>query len=367
MAKQSAECDALCFFLPAFFQAQFIAALLILVRRQSLVSKSMRILVLVACLLCSCVRAQAPSDSPAAPTLDTVLVTGEQPGPGLWKVSKDDHVLWILGTQAPLPKKMSWRAQEVEKTIAQSQEVLADASAEVDIGFFRALTLLPSIMGARKNDEGGKLKNILPADLYARWSTLKARYIGRDSGVERLRPMFAARELYEKAIDKAGLSNRNDVWRTVEKAARQNRVPIQTPAVKIPLDDPKQAIRDFKSTAGQLDIACLAATITRLETDLDAMRQRANAWAVGDLDALKNLPYPDQRAACVAAVASNPNLREHMEEARARVDSEWLAAAEKALAQNRSTFAVLPIAELVKPDGRLAALRARGYAIELPE
>ncbi|MDR3386608.1 MAG: TraB/GumN family protein [Rudaea sp.] len=327
----------------------------------------MRLFAFVACLLGCVANAQVPTESPAMPTLDTVLVTGEQPGPGLWKVSRSDHVLWILGTQTPLPRKMRWRAQEVEATIAQSQEVLADASAKVDIGFFRALTLLPSIMGARKNEEGGKLRDILPADLYTRWSALKAKYIGRDNGVERLRPMFAARELYEKAIDKSGLSGRNEVWRMVEKAARKNRVPIQTPEVKIPLDDPKQAIRDFKSTTGELDVACLAATITRLETDLDAMRQRANAWAIGDLDALKNLPYPDQRVVCLAAVSSNPNLREHIDEARARIDATWLAAAEKALAENRSTFAVLPIAELVKSDGRLAALQARGYAIQAPE
>lgn len=331
----------------------------------------MRMFALAVCLACSSANAQTPSDAHAepqgTPTLDTVLVTGEQPGPGLWKVSRDDHVLWILGTQAPLPKKMNWRAGEVEKTIAQSQQVLADASAEFDIGFFRALTLLPSIMSARKNDEGGKLKNILPAELYTRWSALKAKYIGRDSGVERLRPMLAAHELYAKAIDKSGLSGRNDVWRVIETTAKANHVRITTPQVKIPLDDPKQAIRDFKSTAGELDIACLAITITRLETDLDAMRQRANAWAVGDLLALKNLPYPDQRAACLAAVASNANLRDHIGEAQTRINQGWLAAAEKALAENRSTFAVLPIAELVKPDGRLAALRARGYAVETPE
>src|SRR5579863_8429293 len=112
---------------------------------------------------------QAQADPP---TLDTVLVTGEQPGPGLWKVTGGDHVLWILGTQLPLPKKMTWRAQEVEKTIAQSQEVLADAAVKVDIGFFRMLTLLPSLLSAKKNEQGAKLQDVLPAELYARWLAL---------------------------------------------------------------------------------------------------------------------------------------------------------------------------------------------------
>lgn len=326
------------------------------------------------CLLLISIGAHAQSDAPPittapteAPTLDPVLVTGEQPGPGLWKVSKGEHVLWILGTQAPLPKQLSWRAQEVEKTIAQSQEVLADASAKVDIGFFRMLTLLPSLIGAKKNADGAKLQDVLPADLYTRWLTLKARYIGRDGGVERLRPMLAAIELYKKAISKSGLTNKNSIWPIIEVAAKKNHVHITTIEVKIAVDDPKQAINDFKSTAGDLDAKCLATTITRLETDLDAMRQRANAWAVGDLQALHNLPYPDQRAACMAAVASNPRLAEQMVQAQQQIDIQWLAAAERSLQQNASTFAVLPISELLKTNGRLEQLRSRGYTIEEPQ
>ena len=29
---------------------------------------------------------------------ETILVAGQRPGPGLWKVSKGDHVLWVFGT-----------------------------------------------------------------------------------------------------------------------------------------------------------------------------------------------------------------------------------------------------------------------------
>ena len=41
---------------------------------------------------------------------ETILVAGQRPGPGLWKVSKGDHVLWVFGTYSPLPKKMEWRS-----------------------------------------------------------------------------------------------------------------------------------------------------------------------------------------------------------------------------------------------------------------
>jgi len=300
-------------------------------------------------------------------TLDTVLVTGEQPGPGLWKVSKGEHVLWILGAQYPLPKKMVWHGREVEQTIAQSQAVLADASAKLDVGFFRALTLVPAVLGARKNADGARLKDILPPNLYVRWLALKAKYIGRDSGVEKLRPMLAANELYDKALDRSGLARGREIWKTVEKTARRAHVRIIEPEVKIAVDDPKQALQDFRSTAGKLDVECLEATMRRLETDLDAMRLRANAWAVGDIDALRRLPYPDQRDTCKAALESNAELRQRMDAALTEINAAWIAAAEQALEQNSSTLAVLPMTELLKPDGRLAMLAARGYTVEPPE
>ena len=313
----------------------------------------------------------AETDSPAAAqttqTLDAVLVTGEQPGPGLWKITKGDHVLWILGTQQPLPKDFTWRAAEVEKIIAQSQQVLSDADVGVHVGFFRSIFLLPSVLGAKKNGDGKTLHDVLPPELYARWLALKQKYIGRDNGVERLRPMLAANELYKKAIKKSGLTPSNLAQDVVDFYAKKYKVPVETPHVKLEIEDPKQAIADFESTAGSLDVACLERTIARLETDLGAMRARANAWAIGDLEALKNLPYPDQRAACIAAVSSNPRLAEQLRQARQRVDGDWVAAADAALARNMSTLAVLPIAELLRPDGRLAQLRAKGYAIEDPQ
>jgi uncharacterized protein YbaP (TraB family) len=335
---------------------------------------------LAACLSFATAVAVAQDGAPAAPatppapetpadttTLETVLVTGEQPGPGLWKVSRGDHVLWILGAQYPLPKNMTWRGRDVEQTIAQSQVVIADATPKLELNFFHKLTLLPAVYGARKNEDGATLQQILPAELYARWQVLKAKYIGNDSGVERLRPMVAANELYDKALAKTGLARSGLIWDTVRGVAKKNRVRIVEPLASIPLEDPRQTIRDFKATTGNLDIDCLSATMTRLETDLGAMRDRANAWAVGDIDALRKLPSPSQQEACRAAVSSNPRLREQLEAGMARMDQAWLAAAEQALRDNASTFAILPMDELLRTDRRLAMLESRGYTVEPPE
>ncbi len=140
--------------------------------------------------------------------METLLVSGEQPGPGLWKVSRGDHVLWILGGSGPLPKDMVWKSSEVERRVAESQEVLymGFANVGVDIGMLRALTLLPTMLKAAKNPDGAKLKDVLPPATYAKWSVLKEKYIGKGDGVEKWRPTFALGQLRGEAFQKSGLS-----------------------------------------------------------------------------------------------------------------------------------------------------------------
>ena len=73
------------------------------------------------------------------------------------------------------------------------------------------------------------MKDVLsPAD-YERWTVLKAKYIGRDNGVERKRPMLAAQELNKRAMEKLGLVGNNMVWDKVEATAKKDHVRIVEP------------------------------------------------------------------------------------------------------------------------------------------
>ena len=74
---------------------------------------------------------------------DTVLVVGQRPGPGMWKISKGDHVLWVFGTYSPLPVKMQWRSQQVEAIIAQSQLYLSPPTLGASVGVWGGLKMLP--------------------------------------------------------------------------------------------------------------------------------------------------------------------------------------------------------------------------------
>ena len=312
---------------------------------------------------------ETPAPEAATVQLETIAVTGTQPGPGLWKVSKGEHVLWILGTSSPLPRDIQWRSQELEARIAEAQEVLTatEIRLQTDAGILGTLALLPSLIGVRNNPNHASLSDVVPADLYARWVPLKRKYIGLGNRVEKWRPIFAAMELYGAALDKNRLTGTDYVRKTVVNVAKRAHVPVTTPKFELVIDRPRDAIREFKIDAVD-DTACFRTMLERIDTDLSSMTARANAWATGDIAALRNLPQSDGMAICAAAVSESRIARERgITDLPERVAQAWLDAASAALERNSSTVAVLPMRQLLATDGMLSRLKALGCTIEAPD
>jgi uncharacterized protein YbaP (TraB family) len=245
--------------------------------------------------------------------------------------------------------------------------VIAPPTMRADVdGPLGGITLLPSLIGLRNNPNGERLRDVLPPDLYARWLPLKERYLGGDDDVEKWRPIFAAGALYMKALRKSGLEPSLVVWPAVEKRARKAKVKVTTPEVRVTVEKPREAIKDFKQ-APLADIDCFAKTIERLETDLDLMRVRANAWATGDVARLRELAPVDNASACIAVVMNAQLMQDRgYTDWPERLAAAWIEATEAALARNASTVAVLSTDQILKPDGFLAQLRAKGYVVEDP-
>jgi uncharacterized protein YbaP (TraB family) len=305
---------------------------------------------------------------PAITDLAPMTVSGVQPGPGLWKVSRDGHTLWVLGTLAPLPKKMEWRSQDVEQAVAQSQELLLPPTLSLDTGrgMFRNLFLIPALLKARKNPDGKTLQDIVPADQYARWRVLKARYIGNDRGVEQWRPIFAATELYTVAMKRSGLTMDNMVRSEVEKLAKRSKLAITEATSTVHLDDPKAVIQEFRRT-GLEDQTCFARTLEVIDREIDTMRDQANAWAVGDVDVLRHSPQASQYAACQAAISESTIARKFgVGNLRQQSLDLWLQKATTALSKNTSTVGLLPIGLVLGRDNLMDALKARGYTVQAP-
>lgn len=327
-----------------------------------------RYLVLLS-LLAGGVAPAAAQSTDAVAELEPIVVSGVQPGPGLWKVSKDGHVLWVLGVLSPVPKDMQWQTAEVAERIGESRQVLdmPNAAFDANIGFFGRIALAPSLVGVRNNPDRRKLADVVPEAQYARWSVLKQKYIGRSGKVEKWRPLFAAMELYKHAIESIGLRSSREVVRTVRGIAESAGVELVPVKLEIGIDDPKAAVKQFKKST-LADLECFDMTLDRIEGDLGLMARRANAWATGDLDALRSLPYKDQMRSCMDAALSAEVLRDRgIGDLDERVERIWVDAAKAAIARNDSSFAMLPMDRVVAADGFVARLAAQGYVVEAPD
>src|SRR6201991_426942 len=76
-------------------------------------------------------RAQTPPPSADIPTLEAVTVSGEQPGPGLWRATRNGHTLLILGSLTPVPQKMTWKTSEIDEALAHSGALLVTPRVQI--------------------------------------------------------------------------------------------------------------------------------------------------------------------------------------------------------------------------------------------
>lgn len=311
------------------------------------------------------VQAGVPADG--IRTEAAVIVTGEQPGPGLWLVRKGTHDLWILGTVNPLPAGMQLQTKQIDEVIANAQEVMYAPSISVgsDISKFRALLLLPSLIGVKNNPGGKRLSDVLPERTYVRWSAFRDRFLDRDA--DKLRPAFAADALWKAAIKRSGMSGTDVAKSAVAAAVERHHPKVTLVKQTIKLTDPKTTLKQFKASDLE-DHACLERTLDRLGQDMETLRNRANAWATGDIAAIRAIPLTDQYQACMEAITeSGVGRKLGMGDVASRLQLEWQARAEAALDANATTFAVLPMRDLLRAGGVVDTFKAKGFTVLAPD
>jgi uncharacterized protein YbaP (TraB family) len=313
-------------------------------------------------MLLGCIAVHAQTPAMDEPTMEEITVTGELPGPGLWVIRNGERSLYLLGTLSPLPKDLQWRSRELEQVLSRAQMLIpsrGDVSA--DVGPLKAIGLYFRYRSLRNNPKNATLEEILNPELFEQFETLRQKYAPRERSLLDRRPVLAAGELWREAIEDSGLSLRNQVNRRVEKLAEENDVPIVRPRLRV--DDVRATLDEVAKIPISAEIDCMQATLNRLESDLKEARARAEAWAVGDIAALRISAVAAQQEVCWSALLASPKMAALREE----FDQAWMSTAVLALEGQMTTLAVVPIFEILKPNGILAQLRTRGYTIEEPE
>jgi uncharacterized protein YbaP (TraB family) len=305
-------------------------------------------------------RGVAQPAPPPSPPVDEMTVIGRYPGPPMWKVTAGAHSLWIFGSLSPLPKGLVWDSDNVERLIERSQTVIGPMRISAfTLNPFKVIGLIRQARRLSKNPDDAELADMLPPELYARYRALHERYTPRDKKSDEMRPTLAALRLYGAALDDAGLTNDEQVGDEIRRLARRSDAERSRPTVEA---DPEAVLDSLGEISPADEIECFGTVMASIETDLDAMKARANAWALGDVEALSRFDYPDAQGDCLAVLFTVGGFQK----LRADLYAEWLREADAALAMHETAFATLPLRELFAADGLLAQLAAKGYTITRP-
>jgi len=146
------------------------------------------------------------------------------------------------------------------------------------------------------------------------------------------------------------------VWRRIYQLAQERGVPVRPQNY-----DTRLVAGEWRrtSSARKNGVKYLAETMDRLSSDIRDARSRANAWATGDISALQALIEQDASYARSRAYGWPFLSDEDVQRLHQEAENQLLAAIERAINRNETTFAALPIHLLLGEQGVIARLRLR--------
>ena len=277
----------------------------------------------------------------------------ERPGPALWHLTRGDSEVWVLGMVGAMPEDLDWNKQYLAELLDGSRAILMPPKADIaltDIAWF--LIWHGSELSLPR---GRTLEESLPADLRARFVAVRDTVSDDADGYRTDIPIRAALRLQQDLRDKADLSFR-EPRRTIENLAARKRIP-RAPVTNFAAMD---AVREVLKLTPSQQHTCLAQALEDVTWALGHADTAARAWAVGDIKTVK-AHYSEWRLGnCVmAAVQKFSNIDE-------RNIAEYVSAIDAALDKPGKTIVLIYMGPLLRKNGVLERLQARGIAIEAP-
>jgi uncharacterized protein YbaP (TraB family) len=205
---------------------------------------------------------------------------------------------------------------------------------------------------------GKRLRDVLPADLHARFAVQRAKFTTDASKWERFRPLIAAAFLQQDAFHSVGLSGRLDIGASMRTLAKKHHVRVE----EIKIAGVSDVLEALKTLPPATENACFQASLVTTESGLPRLVDRAQAWANGDVERIEKLPEPPELDACRAALDSSAGSAGVI----ALMRRTWLGVLEKYLQGGGVTVAVVNIDLMLEHGGLLDELRAKGYQVEAP-
>jgi uncharacterized protein YbaP (TraB family) len=244
----------------------------------------------------------------------------------------------------------------VESVLESTSQVLVQKPLEISIP--RILWMLIADRKFLMVGGGKRLKDVLPPELHNRFAAQRSN-VGEDADKwERYRPIIAAAFLQQAAFHQVNLSMRLDLGAALRVLAKKHGVRIE----EIKVAGVSDMLEALKSMPAATERTCVEASLTTIESGLPRLVDRAQAWAVGNVERIENLPELKDVDACRTALDAGKGALDVI----SRIRQTWLENIAKYLRSAGTTIAVVNLDMLLERGGVLDQLRAKGYEIDAP-
>jgi hypothetical protein len=284
--------------------------------------------------------------------VETVEVT-EPPGPAVWRISKGDSEVWILGTVGAMPKDLAWNRKYLSDLVDGAHAVLMPPRPS--IGLLEGAWFLITNGGKLSLPRGQSLEAILPEPLRQHFLAIRTQ-LGESEGRYRTdSPLRAIWRIRSDFLDKNHLEGR-EPGAAIRDIASSKHVPVKPVSRYEVLD----AAREALNLPYPQQETCLAEALEDIDRMSLNAAPAAHAWAVGDVKTVKAHYAPNRLDDCVIAqVHKVADIDEHS-------IADFTGAVAEALNQPGKSVAVIDMGRLLRKNGVLDRLAARGLSIEGP-
>jgi uncharacterized protein YbaP (TraB family) len=273
------------------------------------------------------------------------------PGPALWRVTRGDSEVMILGSLKPLPHLLVWDTTRIANALDGATALLVPPEPKFSVLDSVSLFFNRGLFEMR----GETLSQALPPQERARYEHVLALIHAKPDKYEHLKPAVAGGMLIGDWRRAAGLSEAKPIS-TVEKLAEADHVPIR----HIGDFDPAPFARTLAQMSPSANLACFDAAMDDIDRESARAPANAKAWANADLKAIGQSYTISVFDRCLMQSPSFQGLLE-------RGMTQGMQAIEEALQRPGKTVAIVDLNFLLRPGGILDRLKAKGDAIAVPK
>ena len=273
------------------------------------------------------------------------------PGPALWRVTRGSSEVIILGVLQPLPHLLVWDTTRVTNALDGATALLLPPQPK--FGVLDGVAMLFN-RGAFEL-HGETLAATLPPEERARYDHVLALIHAKPDKYAHLKPAVAGAFLIGDWRRAAGLSDAKPIS-TVVKLAQADHVPIRH------IGDFNAApfAKSLAQMSPSANLACFDAAMDDIDRESARAPSNAKAWANADLKAIGQSYTISVFERCLM---QNPSVQGLLE----RGMTAGMQAIEEALQRPGKTVAVIDLNFLLRPNGVLDRLKAKGDMITLPK